>query len=647
MGVRAWFLIGVCHSPQRFGMRILLSIAVVASMALAATACHEVGDVKVLSLSFDGANAFDDGALMRVLATRKSGWLPWSQKHYFNRAEFEADLKRIVAFYADRGFPQARVTGVDVAFNEKKDGVRLRITIDEGAPVIVEEVRFEGFKVLPPDGQDAIGKLPLKSGARRDRDVVRATRDQAARLFRDRGYPLAVVDAGERPGANANSVIVTYRADAGQQMTFGKVTVNGLETLKEKNIVRELVFSPGQLFDERLISRSQRRLSGLELLEVAVVTPRTDAPEGTTVPVAVTVTEGKPRLLRLGIGYGSEEQARGTITWQHLNFYGGAKQASVDAKWSKIERGIELGLIDPYAWRSGLSSRIGARAWRTQQLTYDSQTYGGSYGLAYKLERGASGRPPIQYRARLTYAYERLRFGITPEFLADQSRRDERIALGLDPETGRASGGLATAQIDFERHALDNISNPRRGTTATTHVEFASPALGGTYKYTEVGGEVRGFFPLGAIVFGARLQATTIAARDPLRVPFSKRYFLGGSSHLRGWSRFEVSPLDEEGRPVGGRSVVDFSAEARIPLPRPAALSLVTFVDGGNVWSGGWDFHPGDLRWAAGLGLRYLTPVGPLRVDLARQLTPIPNLFINGAPSTKRWRLHFNLGHSF
>jgi outer membrane protein assembly factor BamA len=319
----------------------------------------------------------------------------------------------------------------------------------------------------------------------------------------------------------------------------------------------------------------------------------------------------------------------------------------VEAKWSAIDRGVELGLIDPHAWRPGLSSRIGGRAWRTQQLTYDSQTYGGSFGLAYTLERGPSGRAPVQYQARLTYAYERLRFGITPEFLADQSRRDERIALGLDPETGRASGGLATAQIDLERHGLDNISNPRRGTTTRLHVEFASPALGGTYSYGEFGGEARAFVPAGRVVLAARLQASTIVARDPMRVPFSKRYFLGGSSHLRGWSRFEVSPLDEEGRPVGGRSVLDFSAEARIPLPKPQALSLVTFIDGGNVWSGGREFQPGDLRWAAGLGLRYLTPVGPLRIDLARQLTPIPNLFINGAPSTKRWRLHFNLGHSF
>jgi outer membrane translocation and assembly module TamA len=130
-------------------------------------------------------------------------------------------------------------------------------------------------------------------------------------------------------------------------------------------------------------------------------------------------------------------------------------------------------------------------------------------------------------------------------------------------------------------------------------------------------------------------------------VPFSKRYFLGGSSSLRGWSRFQVSPLDPDGLPVGGLSLLDMSAEARIPLPATRPIGLVVFVDAGNVWRDGWTADVSDLRWSAGLGLRYLTPIGALRLDVARQLTPIAGLVIDGKPSTRRWRLHFNLGHSF
>ena len=626
--------------------RVLSLLCGVFSLTL--VACHDVGDVKVLSLAFEGVQAFDEAELHRVLATRESGWLPWSTKRYFDRAEFEADLKRVQAFYADRGFPHVRLLGVDVVFNQAKDGVKLRIRIDEGAPVIVEAVRFEGFDVLPDDARNLLASLPLQAGGRRDRDVVRVTKDRASRLFRDRGYPLAVVDAGERPGATADSVIVSFRADPGPAMTFGEITVAGVETLEDRIVRRELAFSPGQVYDERLVARSQRRLAGLDLLELAVVTPRTDAPDGASVPVRVTVAEGKPRRLMLGAGYGTEERLRGTVSWQHLNFFGGAERATFDAKWSAIDRGARLELMTPYLGRPGLSMTASAGAWWTEQLTYDSDTAGGRLALVYDADRSnSSGRPPVRYRTSLTYAVDRLRYGIKPEFLADQSRRDERIALGLDPETGRASGTLAVVAMDVERVALNNAADPRLGATMAGHVEVASPALGGSYRFVEVGGEVRGFVPVGAVVLAGRVRAGTIASSDPLSVPFAKRYFLGGSSNLRGWSRFQVSPLDADGRPIGGRSVFDTSVEARIPLPGSRPIALVLFADGGNVWADDWTVDVRDLRWAAGAGLRYFTPIGALRLDLAKQLTPIGGLVINGKPSSRTWRVHFNIGHSF
>jgi len=630
--------------PRLIGLLVLLVLLVVA-----VAACREVGDVKVVSLSFDGVRSFKEAQILRVLATRESGWFPWSTKRYFDRTEFESDLKRIVAFYSDRGFPEARLTGVDVTFNGAKDGVRLRIRLDEGQPVIVEDLRFEGFDVLPAEARALLNAMPLETGGRRDRDLVRATRDRASRLFRERGFPLAVVDAGERPGTSDHAVIVTYRADPGPAMTFGEASVDGLEQLKEKIVRRELAFAPGQPYDERLVSRSQRRLTGLEFLDLAVVTPRFDAADGASVPMRVTIAEGKARRLQLGAGYGTEERLRGTISWQHLNLLGAAEQASLDAKWSSLDRGLRLGLSKPHIRGPGLSLDVSAAAWWTEQLTYDSQTVGGRAGLTYQTDRGSrSGEsPPVQYRTNLAYGIDHLRYGIKPEFLADQSRRDERIALGLDPDTGRGSGTLAAIETGFERIGLDNAANPARGTAVSTHLEFASPALAGTYRYVEVGGEVRGFAPVGPAVLAARVRAGTIASADPLSIPFSKRYFLGGSSNLRGWSRFEVSPMDADGRPIGGRSVLDLSMEARIPLPVSRPIGIVVFADAGNVWADDWTFEPGDLRWAAGAGLRYLTPIGPLRLDAAWQLTPIAGLVVNGKPATRMWRVHFNIGHSF
>jgi outer membrane protein assembly complex protein YaeT len=628
----------------RIARTCLLLLATLTVSSLTA-GCHEAGDVRVMSLSFEGVQAFDPGQLKRILATRQSGWLPWSPKQYFDRREFDDDLKRIVAFYADRGFPDARVDGVDVTFNEKKDGVSLRIRVHEGEPVIVEHVRFEGFQDLPERAQRRLQAVPLQAGARRDRDVVRATREQVARLYRNNGHPLVAIDATERPGASERSVIVSYFADPGPAMTFGPASVAGTEKLSETVITRELAFKPGQPYDERLVSQTQRRLSGLELLEFATVTPRTDAPEGASVPVRVTVAEGPPRRLRLGVGYGSEELARVAGSWQHLNFLGGGKQLSADAKWSSIDRGVHFGVLAPYVKRPGLSLSITTEAWSSEQLTYDSETYGGRVTLAYRFDRPGRTREPVRYRVSGGLVHSFLRYGIAPDSLDDQSRRLERIALGLDPDTGRGSGTIGSWELDFDRTAVDLPASPRRGTKTSIHFEMASEGMAGTYRFTELGVDVRGFVPAGPTVLAGRLRVAGIRASTPTSMPFSRRYFLGGSTSLRGWGRYEVSPLDPDGLPVGGRALIEMSSELRLPVRR--ALSTVLFVDGGYVWHDPANFNLRDLVWDTGVGVRYLSPVGAIGADIGWQLTPIEGLVVNGVLTERRWRLHFNIGHSF
>jgi translocation and assembly module TamA len=128
-------------------------------------------------------------------------------------------------------------------------------------------------------------------------------------------------------------------------------------------------------------------------------------------------------------------------------------------------------------------------------------------------------------------------------------------------------------------------------------------------------------------------------------VPFFKRQFLGGASSLRGWGRFEVSPLSGSGLPIGGFSALESSGEVRV-LVRDR-LILVAFIDAGNAWARGGRLVLSELLYDVGPGLRYITPIGPIRVDLARQLTPIEGLVINGLPESRRWRLHIGIGQSF
>ena len=178
------------------------------------------------------------------------------------------------------------------------------------------------------------------------------------------------------------------------------------------------------------------------------------------------------------------------------------------------------------------------------------------------------------------------------------------------------------------------------------HVQRAGQWLRGTFDFTEFLGEVRRYVPIGSrIVWANRLGSATLAGPSAALIPFYKRYFVGGSGSVRGWGRYQVSPLTPAGEPIGGRTMMEVSTEARFAIR--GKLGGVLFVDGGNAWEGPWEAKLRELRWAVGPGIRYDTPIGPVRVDLGIQLNPIDGLVIEGTPETRKWRVHFSIGQAF
>src|SRR4029077_18303591 len=138
---------------------------VIVTLALTAAGCKDEGTITVHKLDFNGVKAVDASKLKDALATHQSSKLPWGRKHFFDRSRFDADLKRMQAFYADRGYPDARVTGFDVKLNDKQDEVDPTVTIAEGSPVRVTSIDFTGFDGIPPAHLDDLKKrMPLKVG---------------------------------------------------------------------------------------------------------------------------------------------------------------------------------------------------------------------------------------------------------------------------------------------------------------------------------------------------------------------------------------------------------------------------------------------------------------------------------------------------
>ena len=606
-----------------------------------AAACHEEGDVEVSSLKFEGVEHVDEGALANVLQTRRGSRLPWGRKRFFDRRAFETDLKRIEAFYRDRGFPDGHVTTFDVTLNDAQDKVDVTVRIAEGEPLIVSAIELTGFDVLSEAQQRALREaLPLRVGQPLDRQLAVSSRERALNELRDTGYPYATVtvtdhEAGER------SRRVVLDGVAGTLAHFGEIEINGQASVSEHVIRRQLTFEPGDLFTRREMRESQRKLYGLELFEFVNIESLEDmTAQAPNVPVRVTVAEGKHHKVNAGVGYGTEEQARARLRWDHLNFLGGARHLGVEGKWSSLDRGVRADYLEPFFLRPHFSLDFDGQVWQAAEPVYSLNSVGGTITLRHQ------ANSQNMWSVSLTNEYQRS--SVTPEALLDLTIRDDLIALGLDPRTGQSTGTLGALAFDISRNTTTSLLDARSGYVVNAHVEQAGKWLAGTWDYRAYSAEARHYLSIGRrIVFANRLRAGVI---DPIgdlesNVPFYKRYFLGGSSSIRGWGRFEVGPTSGFGLPIGGHTMLEGSIEARVPLS--AKLGAVAFVDFGNVWFEPWDFRPYDLRYAVGPGLRYLTPIGPLRFDFGYQLNPIPNLKVNGEPEPRQWRLHFSIGQAF
>jgi outer membrane protein assembly factor BamA len=507
-----------------------------------------------------------------------------------------------------------------------------------GQETTVSSVELEGFEVLPRIRREALrAALPLRPGGPLDLDVAERSRQIAIEALRDHGYPFADVSANRvdvKGGAR-----VVFRAAPGQLSFFGPVHITGNAQVDDEIIRRELRYRPGEMFRASRIRESLSRLEALELFKSADIALGRPEPGSTDVPTTVTVVERNPHRFQVSGGFGTDETLHGEVAWRHVNFFGGGRKAGVRVRASWLDSGGEATFLQPHFFSRRFSFGASGQAWAVDEPAFRAVTRGGQAGI------GRSFGPTVTVTARYGRQYQSSE--IDRAAVVDSSLRDELIALGLDPNTGEQSGVLSTLTLDGVRVALDDLADPRRGHAATLRIERAGGWLGGRYRYTSAVAEIRAYVtPRHAPTFAARVRYGAI---DPSgaasNVPYFKRFFLGGATSLRGWGRSHVAPLSSGGLPVGGHAFAEASVEVRSPLWK--GLGVVGFVDAGHVWRSPWTMRPGDLLYDAGPGIRYSSPFGLVRIDVAYQLNRLEGLRIDGKPQTGRWRIQLGIGQAF
>ena len=641
----------LAHRVRFFESRRLAGSLIILPLAILTGCIEGQGVVRVTAVKLNGVTAVKQGQVKAALVTMPSSKLPWGTKRYFLRQQFEADLKRIVAFYKDRGYPDAKVTSFDVKMNDKQDAVAVTINVSEGEPIIVERLDYQGFEALPARHlTDLQARMPLKVNKPLDRALAQASRESALDELKDHGYPYASVRLTDADGSTPRARVVTLSATPGTLARYGDIEITGNNSVSDQVVRRQLTITPGRQFRLSQLEGSQRRLYSLETFQFVNIEPDIKENEQPAIiPIKTVLTEGKHRKVNFGVGYGSEERARVSLDWRHVNFFGGARTMQVQAQYSSLSQGVRANFRQPTFFSPRVNLLLTGQAWHQDEPAYVLTTNGGKATVERRFARNApQSQRGTDMSLSLTYIGEYEDYRVTDEALHDPGAVKLLISLGLDPINGTAQGLLSSLAVDLHRSTAQSTVNAKSGYLFSGHVEQAGKGLGGDYEFTEVVLEGRYYVPISdRAVIALKVRGGSIGqigSQENLLVPFFRRYFLGGATSLRGWGRYEVSPL-VDGIMVGGHSMLESSAEVRVPVW--GNFSAVVFADAGNVWNDAWSLQVHDLRYDVGPGVRYLTPIGPFRADLGYQLNPIPGLLIDGKPETRHFRFHFSIGQAF
>jgi translocation and assembly module TamA len=607
-----------------------------------ASACHSTpprrpGEEYLASVKFEGNKKLKNSELMSGLALHRTETTGGPPDPY--RVENDAD--RLRGQYQRSGFFE-----IDVQPRIERKNLADTVTfkIAEGARSTVR-VRIEGLPNDPEVPEAAVrARVPMLDGA----PFVYQTYDDAKAsvlgVLQDAGYARATLEASVEGDLPSHTATIVLEFAPGPKCKFGKIVIEGVAGEMRDAIINRLHFQPGQPYSTRAVTQTQRDIYEMNRFSSVQVQP--DNGSGAEVNMHVAVSESAAHQITLGGGFGIDP----------LSYEVRARAGYQVVGWPFPLDTVTLDFRPAYAYLrdgTGYEPRVRALARLERQdlffthakgsievgytyLAYEAFTeYGPEGELGYEIPLGTQ-----RVKLRLGYQVQQYSFN-HPSVLIDKALQTH---LGIDRSEFLGAYEQALV-VDFRDHPVE----PRWGIYGELKLAEGGPYAGGSYSYQELVPEVRGYVPIGPIELAARARYGQITGA----VPPTERFYAGGAASNRGFSERMLSPSvtgQVKGStvtvPYGGAGMIDTSLEARIPITTIKQMPLhgVVFLDGGEVTDVASQLKPLQLDLAAGLGLRLLTVVGPVRADFGYRLNHTGAM--DPQPLSK-YAFHLSLGEAF
>ncbi|MFC0397675.1 outer membrane protein assembly factor BamA [Paraburkholderia rhizosphaerae] len=566
---------------------------------------------KIRQINFIGNKVFSSSTLLDEMQLSTPNWFSWYTKNdLYSKEKLTGDLEHVRSYYLNRGYLEFNIDSTQVSITPDRKDMYLTIALHEGEPYTISSIKLAGNLL---DREAELQKqITVKPGERFSAEKLQATTKAIVDKLGDYGYAFATVNAVPQIDQLHHKVDLTLQVDPGKRVYVRRINVTGNTRTRDEVVRREMRQLESSWFDSSKLALSKDRINRLGYFTNVDVTTVPVSGTDDQVDVNVDVTEKPTGAITLGAGFSSTDKVVLSAGVSQDNVFGSGTSLSVNVNTAKTFRTLTVTQVDPYFTVDGIK-RITDAYYRTvQPLIFSTDS---SFRI---ITVGADTKFGIPFSEADT-----VYFGVGVE----QNRLDvdgqtPQAYLDYVKEFGRVVNNVPVT-VGWSRDNRDSALVPSRGYFTQWNGEYGTPAGNTTYVKLDAQAQYYYSFARG-FVLGLNFQGGYGKGLDGQTFPIFKNYFAGGIGSVRGYEPSSLGPRDAStGDPIGGSRMAVGNIELTFPLPGTGydrTLRVFTFFDGGNVWGdpgqGGTSTGANGLRYGYGVGLAWISPIGPLKLSL-------------------------------
>lgn len=565
-----------------------------------------------------GNQAFTAAQLLEAAGiTPPAKWQLFRKRNTLKRKALEDGIEDMVLFYQRNGYFEASARLADGG----GDTAEIRVT--EGAPARVSDVvlslKPEDAATGPVSPERVRESLPIKKGDVFTVQAYESAQKAVTGAFKRGGFPFAATEAEAVVDMAAHAVEVHLSATPKGPAVFRTISVEGIVHTEETIIRRALTFHQGEPYDQEKVDESQNALYALGLFDNVAIWPKRKSEPGFA-DMVVRLKEGRHRRVKIGLGYGTYEGVRTQISWETLRVDDRILTLGVSAKISEIETTAAGYLKRPYFLSPSNTLLADAGLGKNEFPFFDFRSLRGRLGVEHKLTKT-------------------LTVGLYARGVRIIDVTNDPSLLGSVPKESREAASIPSVQATLTWKTTDDPFSPTKGFITDVSVEPSQDATNGV-QFTRAIVEGKSFWSLTpSVVLAARVKLGAIfTGADTSQLHITQRFYAGGPISVRGYRFNILGPISAKGALVGGKGLLEASAELRFPIK--GDITGVAFLDAGNAFRKPYNYDLSRLYYGTGLGVRYKTLVGPIGLDLAFRLKKYP---LDNSP----YLLYFFIGYAF